>query len=150
MACGLFVAQSLKSYGHFSDLGVEIAISHHVEKRRFFWGKTNTEIHGPNHTVWARPRLVNYGARFTIKVGWYCSPDPHDQAKISKNKSKWCISFNVSSKSKWENKLAAVRGDIRKAVHFYLGLVIGRDGHPDQSHAQELGQPLWGHYPVKE
>ena len=34
------VAQSLKRYGHFSNLGVEIALSHdNVEKRWFFSGK---------------------------------------------------------------------------------------------------------------
>ena len=39
--------QSLKRYGYFSDLGVEIALSHrHVEKR--FSGKMNTAIHDPD------------------------------------------------------------------------------------------------------
>ena len=37
------VAQSLKSYGHFSDLGVGIVLSHrHVG----FSGKANSSIHG--------------------------------------------------------------------------------------------------------
>ena len=37
------VAQLLKSYGYFSDLGVEITLSHrHVE----FSGKANTSIYG--------------------------------------------------------------------------------------------------------
>ena len=35
-----FSAQSLKMYGHFWDLGFEIALSHrHVEKRLLFWVK---------------------------------------------------------------------------------------------------------------
>ena len=43
----LFVATSLKSYGHFSYLGVQIAPSHrHVEKRSFCFNKTYTGIHG--------------------------------------------------------------------------------------------------------
>ena len=37
------VAKSLKSYGHFSDLVVEIALSHHHFD---FLGKANTSIHG--------------------------------------------------------------------------------------------------------
>ena len=50
----LFPAQFLKRYGHFSRLEVEIALSHrHVEKRRFFWGKTNKAIHGLNEDVTA-------------------------------------------------------------------------------------------------
>ena len=37
-----FSAQSLNSYGHFSDLVVEIALSHRYdEKSCFFSGKTN-------------------------------------------------------------------------------------------------------------
>ena len=35
------VAKSIKSYGHFSDLGVEIALSD-----RNVSGKANTSIHG--------------------------------------------------------------------------------------------------------
>ena len=42
-----FSAQSLKSYGHFSDIEVEIPLSHHhVEKRWFFrvkWMRQSTE-----------------------------------------------------------------------------------------------------------
>ena len=46
---------SLKSYVHFSDLGVEIALSHcNVEKRWFFSGKSTTAIHDLWEDVMAR------------------------------------------------------------------------------------------------
>ena len=50
----LFFAQLIKRYGHFSGLGVEIALSHrHVEKTLIFSGETNTAIHGLNDEVTA-------------------------------------------------------------------------------------------------
>ena len=41
-----YSAESIKSYEHFSDLGVDIALSHrHAKKTLMFSGKTNTAIH---------------------------------------------------------------------------------------------------------
>ena len=52
----IFFAQLIKRYGHFSRLGVEIALSHrHVEKTLIFSGEMNTAIHGLNEDV--RPLL---------------------------------------------------------------------------------------------
>ena len=57
----LFSSQSLKSCEHFSDLGVEIALSHrHVEKRWFFSGKTNQSRANSIHpTQNIRTQLTN-------------------------------------------------------------------------------------------
>ena len=42
----LFSTQLLKSCGHFSQLGVKIAVDHcHVEKMLIFSGKMNTAMH---------------------------------------------------------------------------------------------------------
>ena len=50
----IFFAQLIKRYGHFSGLGVEIALSHrHVEKTLIFSGETNTAIHRLNEDVTA-------------------------------------------------------------------------------------------------
>ena len=53
MLTSFFSAQSLKSFEHISDIGIEIALSHrHVEKR-FFSGKTNqskAKFH-PSHAI---------------------------------------------------------------------------------------------------
>ena len=49
-----FLAQLTKRYGHFSGLGVKIALSHrHVEKTLIFLGETNTAIHGLSEDVTA-------------------------------------------------------------------------------------------------
>ena len=50
----LFFAQLIRRFGHFSGLGVEIALGHrHVEKTLIFSGETNTAIHGLNEDVTA-------------------------------------------------------------------------------------------------
>ena len=56
----LFFAQLIKRYGHFSGLGVEIALSHcHVEKTLIFSGETSTVIHGLNEDVTATAYPTN-------------------------------------------------------------------------------------------
>ena len=53
------VAESLRSYGHFTNLGVQIALSHRrVEKRSFFRVKQIKESTAHTLTVRARPRLI--------------------------------------------------------------------------------------------
>ena len=56
----LFSAQLLKSYGHFSKLGVKICLSHcHVKKTLIFSGKTNTAIHDLDDDFTATAQPVN-------------------------------------------------------------------------------------------
>ena len=51
-----FFAQSLTSYGNFSDLGVEIAFSHrYAGFFLFFGGKMNTAIHGFEEGITKEP-----------------------------------------------------------------------------------------------
>ena len=62
----LFSAQLLKRYGHFSGLGVEIALSHrHVDKRLFFRVKRIQQSTASMRTSWL---LLNQQTRVATRI----------------------------------------------------------------------------------
>ena len=76
----IFSAQSLKSYEHFSDLGVKIALSHrHVEKRLFFSGKTNYSMDNSIHpTLYIRTEQTSRACFSLIRLLRQLSTDFHE------------------------------------------------------------------------
>ena len=61
----------IKMYEHFSDLGVEIALTHHhVEKKSFYPVKQIHESTAHSFTVWARPGLRHDCHGMSDGAGW--------------------------------------------------------------------------------
>ena len=79
----IFCNVNLKSYGHFLDLGAQIALSRpHVENVEFP-GKTNRAYYNKVHT-YARPRLMK-----NIKQDARTRGGRHNYKHIKRNKNKY-------------------------------------------------------------
>ena len=70
----LYSAQSLKSYGQFPHLAVEIAIGHAMLKKNIFSSKTNTAIHGPNLYVNRDDDQIVFSLAYPRKLRFFGVP----------------------------------------------------------------------------